>query len=196
MAENYPEDEFDQLAAERNTRGAHRRPKTSRPWLIALVLVLILAPAVGVGVGKIVENTGGNPVVDMEKSTAAEPEKQAEPKEVEEPAAEPEPEPEPVPEPELAPAPEPDKAAQVMVFNGRGTNRFAAEKQSMLNRAGYSNVAADNYTGGANPAQSTVYYANPEQEATARDIAEKLGYQNVVQDAQRARNYDVVVVAR
>lgn len=68
MAREYPEDEFDRLAAERTTVGAHRRPSSARPWLIGLLAVLILAPLVGIGIGNVMS---GDDTPAAESTTAA-----------------------------------------------------------------------------------------------------------------------------
>ena len=54
MAEVYERDEFDELAEQRNTEGAHRVRKRSYRWLIALLAVIVLAPLAGFGIGLMV----------------------------------------------------------------------------------------------------------------------------------------------
>ena len=61
MVNKYPEDEFDRLAAERATRGAHRRTRNVRPWLLSLIAVLILAPLIGLGIGSLMSGRDTDP---------------------------------------------------------------------------------------------------------------------------------------
>ena len=210
MAHKYPEDEFDRLAAERTTTGAHRRPSNARPWLLALLAVLILAPIVGILLGNAMSG-GDSPAA--EETTSA-PVDGAEEPDGEDAAGtqgedvagadgpdgadstdaatvEPTEEPGPTDEPVAVP----DMSHQILVLNGRGTAGFAGENQAILQDQGFGNVLVADYQGGAEPAESTIYYSAPEYEGTAQAAAEALGVANVVENADLAGAYQVSIVA-
>lgn len=207
----YPEDEFDRLAAERETHGAHRRPGRRHAWLIALVAVVILAPLLGIVFGETYSSRNeatpaaeatqtptegaeetSSPSADASEDAPADgAESQATPSESE-PAETDDPSEEETTE-------EPEAVAydsQVLLLNGRGQAGFAAENQAVLEAANYTNVAAADYAGGSNPAQTTVYYANADLAATASDIAAQLGAVDQVESAQAVAGNDIVVVLR
>lgn len=208
MAHKYPEDEFDRLAAERTTTGAHRRPSNARPWLLALLAVLILAPIVGILLGNAMSGSDAETTPDATEQTTA-------PVDGEDAAGtqgedvadgadgadgadstdaatvEPTEEPEPTDEPVA----EPDMSHQILVLNGRGTAGFAGENQAILQDQGFGNVLVADYQGGAEPAESTIYYSAPEYEGTAQAAAEALGVTNVVENADLAGAYQVSIVA-
>lgn len=202
MATTYPEDEFDRLAAERKTIGAHRQPPSGRPWIIAIIAVLVLAPLVGIGASKLfmgsdsprVETT----VPAQQSSDPAEvtPEATDQATATETSAA-----PSEAPTATQTEAPvvsPPNLATRILVLNGRGTVGFAGEKSAVLQGAGFTNLSVADYKGGAEPAESTVYYSGADHEGTAKAAAEALGFANVVEDSAVTGQYgaSVVVVAR
>ena len=207
MAENYPEDEFDRLAAERTTTGAHRRPTNARPWLLALLAVLIVAPIAGILIGNAMSGSDAETTPDAtEQTTAPVDGEDAAGTQGEDVAGadgpdgadstdaatvEPTEEPEPTDEPVAVP----DMSHQILVLNGRGTAGFAGENQAVLQDHGFGNVIVADYRGGAEPAESTIYYSSPEYEGTAKLAAEALGVANIVEDAEMARAYQAVIVA-
>jgi hypothetical protein len=74
---------------------------------------------------------------------------------------------------------------QVYVFNALPTtvatrDGFAARQAQVLTNAGYTNVQANTLTSGL-PSANTVWYRDASDEATARDIASKLGISSVEQ---------------
>lgn len=208
MAEIYPEDEFDSIAATRTVRGAHRRPRKLSPWLIALIAVLVLAPIIGIGIGKFVTSgASDSPAVETSQSAGAQdgadgssegadessqPENQ--PADAQDQTAQPE-EPTAQPTPEMAPA---NMGHMVLVLNGRGTAGYATEQRDVLRAAGFTNTAAADYRGGDDPADSTVFYSTPEYAGTAQAAADALGITQVQQDVQVTGGVDapVVVVLR
>lgn len=206
MATTYPEDEFDRLAAERKTIGAHRQPPSGRPWIIAIVAVLVLAPLVGIGASKLFMGSDSPQVATtapaQQSSSSAEVTSgpSAEPTD---PATAAETSAAPTEAPSATPteAPvvsKPNLGTRVLVLNGRGTAGFAGEKSAILQGAGFTNLNVADYKGGAEPAESTVYYSGADHEGTAKAAAEALGFANVVEDSAVTGQYgaSVVVVAR
>lgn len=219
MVNKYPEDEFDRLAAERATRGAHRRTRNVRPWLLSLIAVLILAPLIGLGIGSLMsgrdtdpqagETTAtqttdsGQPANDGEADTTGDGADgegadgdgtngdgttgDADGDAVEGEETE---------DGDAATDAEANLDASILVLNGRGTVGFAGENRDVLAAAGFTNLAVADYAGGAEPAESTVYYASPELEATANAVAEELEATGIVESAPATDGYDIVVVAR
>lgn len=73
-----------------------------------------------------------------------------------------------------------NRSLSVRVVNGTGISGYAATKQSVLNQAGYANVAAANPSGTL-PASTVVWYQNDADQATAQDVANALGISNIQQ---------------
>ena len=88
----------------------------------------------------------------------------------------------------------PDHGAVIQVLNGTGTQGCAGQQAAILNQAGYAGTSAANADGWATQT-STVYYEDPSMEGTAKDIASKLGIDNVRQE-NGLGNPDIVVVLR
>ena len=84
--------------------------------------------------------------------------------------------------------------AVIQVLNGTGTQGYAGQQATILNQAGYAGTSAANADGWATQT-STVYYEDPSMEGTAKDIASKLGIDNVRQESGLG-NPDIVVVLR
>ena len=89
---------------------------------------------------------------------------------------------------------QPDHGAVIQVLNGTETQGYAAAQASILNQAGYAGTSAANADGWATQT-SAVFYEDPSMEATARDIASKLGISAVRQQSGLG-DPDVVVVLR
>lgn len=205
MAHKYPEDEFDRLAAERTTIGAHRRPSNTRPWLLALLAVLILAPIVGILLGNVMSGSDAETTpdateqttgpIDGEDAAGTQGEDVADGADSADSTDAATVEPTEEPEPTDEPVAEPDMSHQILVLNGRGTAGFAGENQAVLQDQGFGNVLVADYQGGAEPAESTIYYSAPEYEGTAQAAAEALGVANVVENADLAGAYQVPIVA-
>lgn len=167
MAEeyDYPEDEFDRLAKERKVLGAHREVQSNRPWWIAVIAIIVIVPLLAwvfVRIG----------AVDSVTDKVTTPRPAATPTQTE------------TPEPAKDPSPEDkkeivDTSLQIFVLNGSGISGLAASKAEILNGEGFANTVADNYAGGADPAESTVYYANEDDAATAEKVGSALGISQV-----------------
>ena len=89
---------------------------------------------------------------------------------------------------------QPDHGAVIQVLNGTETQGYAAAQAGILNQAGYAGTSAANADGWATQT-SAVFYEDPSMEATARDIASKLGISAVRQQSGLG-DPDVVVVLR
>lgn len=203
MATRYPEDEFDRMAAERNTVGAHRQPPNARPWIIGVIAVLVLAPLLGIGLGKWL--AGSDEPTSQPSTSASAPAEQTTtptPSPAEEtspaPATQEAPKNEPTPSAQPPVVAEPNLGQRILVLNGRGTNGLAGQKAAVLKRAGFGNLNVADYKGGADPVETTVFYASPEFAGTARLAAEKLGIARVVESAEVASKHrtQVVIVLR
>ena len=167
MAKNqYPADEFDELAATRTVRGAHRRKESNAKWWIALVAVIVLVPLISWGVVQWVGSSGSlGP--DSPQATAT----------VEQtPAATDSPEGSSSTETPVEPA---NFDLPVEVLNASDVEGYAAVKQGILWNAGFMDVATGNYWGGYS-ALTQVFYPDETFAATANEIAQVLG---IPQDA-------------
>lgn len=205
----YPEDEFDRLAKDRATQGAHRRPGYKHAWLFALLAVIIIAPLLGIWLGNVYSNSGNTAsdtptptATSQDASESASPTDGASPTDAS-PSADAtesqtadETTPAESSAAETTPAAEVNHAAQVLLLNGRGSAGFAAENQAVLQGAAYTNVTTGDYAGGASPATTTVYYASADFAATAQDIATQLGGAELVESAQAVAGNEIVVVLR
>ena len=86
-------------------------------------------------------------------------------------------------------------SASVIVYNGNQVSGYAAAKAAILTTAGYTNVTSKNPSSYSNlPSVGTVWYSNSEDQATAQDIASRLGYTNVVQTT--GISADIAVIAK
>ena len=105
---------------------------------------------------------------------------------------------EPIPSPSSsssAASAEPDHGAVISVLNGTETPGYAAGKVTILNDAGYAGPSAANADANWTNTTSTVFYEDPKMEATAKDIASKLGIDTVRQQTGLG-DPDVVIVLR
>ncbi len=78
-----------------------------------------------------------------------------------------------------------DHSTQVVVFNAlpatvAARNGYAARQAAVLTNAGYTSVSANTLTSGL-PQTNVVWYRSSSDEATARDVASKLGISAVQQ---------------
>ena len=97
--------------------------------------------------------------------------------------------------PSSAASAEPDHGAVISVLNGTETPGYAAGKVTILNDAGYAGTSAANADANWTNTTSTVFYEDPKMEATAKDIASKLGIDTVRQQTGLG-DPDVVIVLR
>ena len=86
-----------------------------------------------------------------------------------------------------------DRSLSVRVSNGTGISGYAATKQSVLNQAGYANVAAANPSGTL-PDATVVWYQNDADKATAEDVANALGISNVQQTSGLGASIVVILL--
>ena len=86
-----------------------------------------------------------------------------------------------------------DRSLSVRVINGTGISGYAATKQSVLNQAGYANVAAANPSGTL-PDATVVWYQNDADKATAEDVANALGISNVQQPSGLGASIVVILL--
>lgn len=86
-----------------------------------------------------------------------------------------------------------DRSLSVRVINGTGISGYAATKQSVLNQAGYANVAAAN-SSGTLPDATVVWYQNDADKATAEDVANALGISNVQQTSGLGASIVVILL--
>lgn len=86
-----------------------------------------------------------------------------------------------------------DRSLSVRVINGTGISGYAATKQSVLNQAGYANVAAANPSGTL-PDATVVWYQNDADKATAEDVANALGISNVQQTSGLGASIVVILL--
>ncbi len=85
------------------------------------------------------------------------------------------------------------RSLSVRVINGTGISGYAATKQSVLNQAGYANVAAANPSGTL-PDATVVWYQNDADKATAEDVANALGISNVQQTSGLGASIVVILL--
>ncbi|WP_156165132.1 LytR C-terminal domain-containing protein [Demequina silvatica] len=183
MTDEYPRDEFDEIAEGSGPVGVHRAP---RPWwtiLVVPVVVFVVAGLAAFGVAKFLWSTGDgseasaspSATATVETSESATPE----PSETASEAASPEPSETASPEPSVTPSPEPviSYDAPIAVLNGTGISGLAAEDAAVLTDAGFTDVSAANLTG--SPASNVVIYDSEERADTAQEVADLLGIDTV-----------------
>ncbi len=73
-----------------------------------------------------------------------------------------------------------NKSTSVRVVNATSVTGYAARKAAVLTEAGYTSVVAANPSG-STPSQTVVWYQNETDEATAQDVASRLGISSVKQ---------------
>ena len=90
-------------------------------------------------------------------------------------------------------AAQPNRATAVRVVNGTSINGYAADRQSVLQQAGYTDVTAANPSGSL-PSYTVVWYENESDLATAQDVAAQLGIADVQQVSGLAAPIVVVLL--
>lgn len=177
----FPEDEFDVLGADRVPRGVHRTPQPRWRALLPFVVVLILAPMLAYLGVSYLANLGSSSSSSAAATASPTP---SETVAEETPAAEETPTEEtPTEEPVETPTPEPvdlQRDAAIFVLNGAGIDGLGADAVARLESDGFTTVSALNYSRSA-PTASTVYYNNADLAATAGQVAEVLGVENVLE---------------
>lgn len=219
MAYDYPDDEFDELGAQRSVRGVHRRRQPKWRAFIPLITILIAAPLAGWGVVRLFsDEIAGNPFSSWGKDTQTQ---TAEPDEPETTTEEPSDSDSESDDGETSTSADPsetettdtettvaettsdgstapddvDMSIAVTLLNGAGIGGFAAEKQSVLEDEGFSNTYTGNYADEV-PSETTVYYASVDDEATAQHIADLLGIDTTLMSPGFTDGRGIVVVLR
>ena len=175
MSDQYPPDEFDEIAKGGGPVGVHRAP---RPWwsrLVAPVVVFLIAGAAAFFVAYYLWNQdsagSGDPtptVSDTFQDTVT-------------------PTPSDSPSRSVSPSPSTSSSSSVQydlkveVLNGSGISGLAAKSQKVLQSGGFTNVIAGNLTG-TKPAANVVVYASEDLKATAAEIAKQLGITTIALD--------------
>jgi len=201
VSSQYPKDEFDR-AGEDMPVGMHR-PQPSR-WrsVLPFLAILIIVPLLGWGASQLLTNQGGNQsdtatVPQSQPSAQSEGTTQSDTGEQSSPSATPEPTETPTPtETETSEPATVDHNVVIAVLNGTLTQGYAAEVSGQLATAGFPATSAANAQGWAAQV-STVYYADPDLQATAEEIARVVGI-GAVETASDADlgGADVVVLLR
>lgn len=182
MADEYPRDEFDQIAESAGPVGVHRAP---RPWWILVVtpvVVFIVAGLLAFLIAQLLWNSGDSsgstPTPSVTASATVSPSPSVSPSASAEPTESATPEPTETAEPE--PEPVVDFGASVAVLNGTGITGLAGGQQTVLEDAGFTDVSAANLSGDR-PDVNTVVYADDAMADTAQAVADALGFDAVVQ---------------
>lgn len=92
-----------------------------------------------------------------------------------------------------------DHSTQVVVFNAlpatvAARNGYAARQAAVLTNAGYTSVSANTLTSGL-PQTNVVWYRSSSDEATARDVASKLGISTVQQQTSLQEQVAAIFVS-
>ena len=169
------------------------RPKPSK-WknVWPFLAILVIVPALGWAAATALSRQQTTTVTPAPTSAATTPTSSPSPTEA--PTQEPQSESEPTPSPSTSSPAAPDHGAVIQVLNGTGTQGYAGQKAAILNEAGYAGTSAANADGWATQT-STVFYEDPRMEATAKDVASKLGIDTVRQESGLG-NPDIVVILR
>lgn len=82
--------------------------------------------------------------------------------------------------PSETPSAQVNYSTAVSVINGTGTTGYAAQEAAKLQAAGFTSVTPSNPSGTL-PSASVVWYSSPDDEATAKEVANALGIADVQQ---------------
>ena len=215
VADNeYPADEFDRLADTRTIRGTHRRKESNLKWWLALVAVVILAPTAGWAISNYIGSSEEKPAPTASAkppsgapggaSSTAGPGGESgssggnKPSESGKTSGSPSTDASATPSgQESSTSADAGAGRPVLVLNGSKKPGLAATGKQKLEKAGYTKVSANNYSGGS-PAVSTVFYAKASDAQTAKQVAAALGIRpgNVVLSPKATGGDQIVVVLR
>lgn len=200
MSSVNPRDEFD-VAGEDMPVGMHRPQPSKWKSVWPFLVILIIVPLLAWGASSLLtnrptpSNATATPTGQSEAQSAqSTPETtQSAPAEQAESAR-----PESVTEPESTPSPANDPIVdtnvKISVLNGTGRNGLAARTAEELTAAGFAGATTGNATGWTTD-DSTVYYQDPNLEASARAVGEAVGITNVRQ-SDNIGDSDIVVLLR
>ena len=199
VSSQYPKDEFDR-AGEDMPVGMHRPQPSKWRSVIPFLIVLLVVPLLGWGFSQMLTSRGvvtsqsGQTSTSQSGAPAQSPApSEAQSGEESSPApAEPEESPSPEETPTVAPI---DHNVAIEVLNGTGVAGYAAGEAAKLNAQGFAGTTAANANGWGT-AVSTVYYADPQIESSAREIARILGIEVVELNTTDLGNSDVIVILR
>jgi hypothetical protein len=199
--EDYPEDEFDVAGRDRTPQGVHRGPRPLLRTLLPILAVVVLAPLLAWGAISMLGGSGepepsaaapsaqetAAPTAGATGGTTGEAPAEgttegAEPT-TEEPTEE---------ETTEEPTGQVEYGTAIAVLNGAGVNGLAGEVVGTLASEGFTGGVADDYTSGA-PATTTLYYNNPELQATAEEVGRVLGIGNVVESSSATQAIAIVL---
>ncbi len=197
----YPADEFDAADARGGPRGVHRAPRSRRSRILPFVVVLVVFPLLAYGLVTWLSDWEGLPT-NGASTGAQEPadgsgEATGEEGEPTDPATDPATDPgtDPGTEQPVEPvAPPADLAAPVTVYNSTSRSGLAGGAADRIEEAGFTSVAADDWTG-EDPDASVVFYATAADVTTAQLVATTLGIGTVQESAEQAPQGVVVVLA-
>jgi hypothetical protein len=201
--EDFPEDEFDVAGRDRTPQGVHRGPRPLLRTLLPILAVVVLAPLLAWGAISLLGGSGEpgpsaattaaqETAAPTGEAPAAGTTEGAEPT-TEAPAEEEPTEEEPTEEETTEePAGQVEYGTAIAVLNGAGVNGLAGEVVGTLASEGFSGGVADDYTSGA-PATTTLYYNNPELQATAEEVARVLGIGNLVESSSATQAIAIVL---
>ena len=215
VADNeYPADEFDRLADTRTIRGTHRRKESNLKWWLALVAVVILAPTAGWAISTYIGSSEEKPAPTASAkppsgapggaSSTAGPGGESgssggnKPSESGKTSGSPSTDASATPSgQESSTSADSGTGRPVLVLNGSKKPGLAATGKQKLEKAGYTKVSANNYSGGS-PAVSTVFYAKASDAQAAKQVAAALGIRpgNVVLAPKATGGDQIVVVLR
>ena len=179
MSEQYPPDEFDEIAQRGGPVGVHRAP---RPWwarLVMPVLAFVVAGAIAYLIAVYLWGREVNAPPDDPTPTVTE-------SVIETTTPTPTPDPSLTPEPTETAIPV-DFGAKITVLNGAGISGLAARQEAKLEGAGFTDVSASNLSG-SKPSANVVVYGNGDMATTAAEVASELGISTVEQDELRGSN--------
>ena len=189
MSDQYPPDEFDEIAQRGGPVGVHRAP---RPWwakVLAPIIVFLIAGAAAYLIATYLWNGEVDTPEDPTPTVTESVESTLTPSPTTSPSVTPSVTPSPI-----ETAVPVNYAAKVAVLNGSGVSGLAAKQQKILETAGFTSVTADNL-GGTKPAANVVIYTAAALETTAAEVAKQLGIDNIALDvAQTGSDVEVHLV--
>ncbi|WP_156156052.1 LytR C-terminal domain-containing protein [Demequina maris] len=201
MTDEYPRDEFDEIAESGGPVGVHRAP---RPWwtiIVVPVVVFVAAGLLAFGLAQFLWDTGSGSEASASPSASAsasaEPSASASASPSASASASAEPSESATPEPSETAEPEPviDYDAPTAVLNGTGVSGLAGEKATILTDAGFTDVSAANLT--ARPSANVVIYDSEERADTAQEVADLLGIDTVeFGDTETLADIEVQIVSQ
>lgn len=174
MSDQYPPDEFDEIAKRGGPVGVHRAP---RPWwsrLVAPVLVFLIAGAAAYVIATLLWNREVNtpdeptPTVSETVSETMTPSPTTSASEITSPT----------PTETAAPV---NFSAKVAVLNGSGISGLAAKNQKTLESGGFTSVSAGNLSNDK-PDANVVVYSDADLKSTAQEVAKQLGIDDISLD--------------